>query len=220
MKNLLKPLLFLSLLIPTFAFAADAESAREEIIVVIHKLVWVFGFLIGLILMISAGFKMKAASEANGPNSNKAVIYISLLAGIIMMNSSAALSTYIATLLGSSGGHCFVLDKDQSAGENCWSAESSGLTGQLKDRVTKLSNAGVADTFMKNINVIVGILQVIGFIYFFVGAYGLVQVSNGSSRDGGYGKPIVTMIASALIVDIPHTAEMAVETLEKVGVNF
>lgn len=219
MKNFLKIILFSAILLPSIAFA-DVESAREEIVILVHKLVYYFGFLIGLILMISAGLKMKAASETQGPNSNKGIIYISLLAGILMMNSSSTLSTYIATLLGGDGGHCFVLDSSQSAAENCWTAESSGLTGQLKTRVEKLSNSGVAETFMKNINVIVGILQVIGFIYFFVGTYGLVQVANGSSRDGGYGKPIVTMIASALIVDIPHTAEMAVATLEKVGVNF
>lgn len=220
MKKIYNLILISLLILPTFVFANDAESAREEIIVSVHKLVYIFGFLIGIILMVSAGLKMKAASDNTGPNSNKSVIYISLLAGVLMMNSSSTLSTYIATLLGSSGGHCFVLDKSQSAAENCWTAESSGLTGQLKTRVEKLSNAGVAATFMKNINIIVGILQVIGFIYFFVGVYGLVQVSNGSSRDGGYGKPIVTMIASALIVDIPHTAEMAIATLEKVGVNF
>lgn len=220
MKNLLKIILFSAIILPSIVFAADAESAREELVVSIHKLVYYFGFLLGLILMISAGLKMKAASEAQGPNSNKGIIYISLLAGVLMMNSSATLSTYIATLLGGDGGHCFVLDSSQSAAENCWSADSSGLTGQLKTRVEKLSNAGVAATFMQNINVIVGMLQVIGFIYFFVGTYGLAQVANGSSRDGGYGKPIVTMIASALIVDIPHTAEMAVSTLEKIGVNF
>lgn len=220
MKKIYNLILISLLILPTFVFANDAESAREEIIVSVHKLVYIFGFLIGIILMVSAGLKMKAASDNTGPNSNKSIIYISLLAGVLMMNSSSTLSTYIATLLGSSGGYCFVLDKSQSAAENCWSAESSGLTGQLKTRVEKLSNAGVAATFMKNINIIVGILQVIGFIYFFVGVYGLVQVSNGSSRDGGYGKPIVTMIASALIVDIPHTAEMAIATLEKVGVNF
>lgn len=219
MKKILNIFLLSLFIIPTLAFA-EVESEREVIIVTVHKLVYYFGFLIGLILMISAGLKMKAASDNNGPNSNKSIIYISLLAGVLMMNSSAALSTYIATLLGSDGGHCFILDSTQSAAENCWTAESSGLTGQLKNRVEKLSNAGVAASFMKNINIIVGILQVIGFIYFFVGVYGLVQVSNGSSRDGGYGKPIVTMIASALIVDIPHTAEMAIATLEKIGVNF
>lgn len=219
MKKIFNIFLLSLLIVPTIAFA-DSETARQEIIVTVHKLVYYFGFLMGIILMVSAGLKMKAASDNTGPNSNKSIIYISLLAGVLMMNSSSTLSTYIATLLGSGGGHCFVLDKTQSAGENCWTAESSGLTGQLKTRVEKLSNAGVAASFMKNINIIVGMLQVIGFIYFFVGVYGLVQVSNGSSRDGGYGKPIVTMIASALIVDIPHTAEMAIATLEKVGVNF
>ena len=46
------------------------------------------------------------------------------------------------------------------------------------------------------------------------------QVADGSSKDGGYGKPIITMLAAALIFDIPHTAQMAIDTLEKIGINF
>lgn len=206
------------LLLPSLAFAD--EAAREALIVSVHKVVYIVGFLIGLILMISAGYKMKQAADSNGPQSNKGIIFVSLLVGVIMMNASGAMSTYLATLLGSGSGHCFILDKEQSVGENCWSADSSGLTGDLKSRIEKLSSGSTAQKFMENVNVIVGIFQVIGFIYFLVGAYGLVQVANGSSRDSGYGKPIITMIAAALIVDIPHTAEMAIQTLQDIGINF
>ena len=163
---------------------------------------------------------MKVAADTQGPQSNKGVVLVTLLAGVVMMNASGALSTYIVTMLGSTSGHCFILDSSQSVAANCWSAESSGLTGELKGRIEKLSSGSTAQAFMENINVIVGIFQVIGLIYFLVGAYGLVQVANGSSRDSGYGKPIITMFAAALIVDIPHTAEMAISTLEKIGINF
>jgi hypothetical protein len=217
MRKPLSIILLAALLFPTFAFA---NEAREELIVNLHKLVWLLGFLIGLILMISAGYKMKVSADAQAHQRNNGVILVTLLAGVIMMNASSALSTYIVTLLGSTAGHCFVLDSSQSAAENCWSSDSSGLTGELKTRVEKLSSASTAQAFMENINVIVGIFQVIGLIYFLVGTYGLVTVAKGSSRDNGYGKPIITMIAAALIVDIPHTAEMAISTLEKLGINF
>lgn len=218
MKNLKTYLFIFLMLAPTFVFAD--EAARKEVIVSIHKLVFVLSFTIGVILMISAGYKMKLAADTNGPQSNKAIIFVSLLAGTLMINASSALSAYIVTMLGSDAGHCFILDQSQSIASGCWSASDSGLTGDLRDRIERLSSVSTAQKFMENIEVIVGIFQVIGFIYFLVGVYGLVQVANGSSRDGGYGKPIVTMIASALIVDIPHTAETAVATLEKIGVNF
>lgn len=217
MKKHLSFALFLVLLAPTFAMA---NEAREDLIVKLHTLVWGIGFLIGLILMISAGYKMKVAADTPGPQSNKGVVLVTLLAGVLMMNVSNTLSTYIVTMLGSSSGHCFILDSSQSVAQNCWSADSSGLTGELKTRIEKLSSGSTAQAFMENINVIVGIFQVIGLIYFLVGTYGLVQVANGSSRDSGYGKPIITMFAAALIVDIPHTAEMAISTLEKIGINF
>lgn len=217
MKRTLQLLLIITLLTPTFAMA---NEGREGLITALHKLVWIVGFLIGLILMISAGYKMKVSADAQPHQRNNGVILVTLLAGVIMMNASSALSTYIVTMLGSTSGHCFVLDSAQSVAANCWSAESSGVTGELKTRIEKLSSGSTAQAFMENINVIVGIFQVIGLIYFLVGAYGLVQVSNGSQRDSGYGKPIITMLAAALIVDIPHTAEMAISTLEKLGINF
>jgi hypothetical protein len=217
MKRNIQLLLILTFLIPTFAMA---NEGREELITTLHKLVWVVGFLIGLILVITAGYKMKVAADAQTHDRKNGVILVTLLAGIIMMNASTALSTYIVTMLGSQAGHCFVLDSAQSVAANCWSAESSGITGELKARVEKLSNGSTAQAFMENINVIVGIFQVIGLIYFLVGAYGLVQISNGSNKEHGYGKPILTMMAAALIVDIPHTAEMAIATLNKIGINF
>ena len=98
--------------------------------------------------------------------------------------------------------------------------EVSGLTGELKARIEKLSSGSTAESFLGNIQIIIGLFQIIGLIYFAVGAYGIAQVANGSSKESGYGKPIITMFASALIVDIPHTAMMAIETLEKIGINF
>lgn len=214
-----KWVLLVLLMIPAFA-SADEVQARGELIATLHHMVVYFGQFMGVLLFISAGMKLKAASDAGASGrSNKATIYVTFIAATLMLNYSNSLTTYIATLLGNDYSHCFILDKSQSIGDSCWDSSSSELTGELKERITKLSNGSVAEKFMDNLNVIVGIFQMIGLIYFFVGVYGLVQVSNGG-RDGGYGKPIITMIASALIVDLPHTAEMFIDTLNAVGINF
>lgn len=217
-----KWILLLILSLPSFAFA-DEVAARGELIASIHHLVIYFGQFMAVLLFITAGYKLKAKADGgSGGQINKSAIYVTFLAATLMLNYSNALTTYIVTLLGEGNGHCFILDESQSigSGDSCWDASSSELTGDLQARITKLSSSTVAEEFMKNLNVIVGIFQLIGLIYFFVGVYGLVQVSNGSSRDGGYGKPIVTMIASALIVDLPHTAELFIGTLNSVGINF
>lgn len=218
--NIKKWILFFLALVPSLAFADD-ETARSEVVAIIHHVVIYTGQFIAVLLFISAGYKMKMKADAgNSGNFKTGSIYVTLIAATLMLNYSNTLTTYIATLLGNGTGHCFILDESQSLAQNCWDASSSELTGDLRTRIENLSSSTVAESFMKNLNVIVGIFQVIGLIYFFVGVYGLVQVSNGSARDHGYGKPIITMIAAALIVDLPHTAEMFITTLNSVGINF
>ncbi|OZY40602.1 hypothetical protein CJF43_17345 [Pseudomonas fragi] len=67
--------------------------------------------------------------------------------------------------------------------------------------------------------VIVGLFQAIGFFFFISSIMSLKAVGHGSSRDG-YAKPVIILIASALIIDLPHTASMIMETAKLAGVNL
>lgn len=219
-KNVTILLSVVLLLVPAFALGAsveDATSNRVELIAAFNKLIIIVGFMIGLAVTISGGYKMvQVGNQGAKFGWGTPVIYI--LAGVVMMNVSPSLSVITNTYF--KVDFCTMIDESQSVSSSCFKDEISGLTGPLKERITRLSSDSTAQAFMQNIEIIVGIFQVIGFIYFLTGAYGLTQVANGSSRDGGYGKPIITMVASALIVDIPHTATMFIDTLHQIGINF
>lgn len=218
-RNVITFLTLLFLPVVAFAFGSDAAvKAQAELISAIQKLIYIVSFLIGLILMVSGGYKMKAMTDNNQKTNIFSAPIMSILVGVIMMNSSESLSVFGATLFNAEK-FCLVID-DGRINDSCMSTELVGVTGELKSRIEKLSSGSTAEIFMDKIQVIIGIFQIIGLIYFLVGAYGLVQVANGSSKENGYGKPIVTMFASALIVDIPHTMQMAIDTLEKIGINF
>ncbi|HHM8948444.1 TPA: hypothetical protein ACRNDK_002656 [Pseudomonas aeruginosa] len=210
---------FLTVLLSAPAFANgldDASSYRVELVASINELIFIFAFIIGLILMISGAYKMKLAVEENG-RVGWGVPIIFILVGALFINLESSLSTFTNTFF--SVDFCKIVEKE-TISSSCFKDEISGLTGTLKDRIEKMSSDSTAQKFMDDIEIIVGLFQVIGFIYFLVGAYGLTQVANGSSKDGGYGKPIITMIASALIVDVPHTASVFIDTLNKIGINF
>ena len=208
------------------AASSSAISARETIIANMFWATTKLGQIIGMITLIAGFYRMRMKAEM-GPNGNITTtsIFVYIAVGFMLLSFSSTLGSVIATLLGDDGSACFILNDSVTGGMvtlnngNCWDASSSELTGTLMDRVTKMSSASTAQEFLDNIKVIIGLFQLIGFIYFFVGMHGLIAVSKGSARNG-YFKPLVIIIASALIVDLPHTAEMFLNTLKKVGVNF
>lgn len=218
-KNVSRLITVVLLLLPALAFAAsieDATSNRVELIAAFNKLIIIVGFMIGLAVTIAGGYKLiQVGNQGSKFGWGAPAIYV--LVGVVMMNVSSSLSVITNTYF--KVDFCTMIDESQSVSSSCFKDEISGLTGPLKERITRLSSDSTAQVFMENIEVIIGIFQVIGFIYFLTGAYGLVQVANGSAQNG-YAKPIITMTASALIVDIPHTATMFIDTLHKIGINF
>lgn len=209
---------FLTLLfLPVIAFADDATQARVELISANIGLIKLVVFLIGFITFVSGGYKLILLTEQGG-KMGKSVPLVYILVGTILMSLTTSIGVFGNTLF-KAGDFCFVV-AEGSINNGCMNTEVSGLTGELKARVEKLSSGNTAEQFMQNVQIIIGIFQIIGFIYFAIGAYGLAQVANGSSKENGYSKPIITMFASALIVDIPHTAQMAIDTLERIGINF
>lgn len=217
-RNVITFLTLLFLPAVAFAFGSDAaDNARAELVSVGQTLTTIFGFLVGFIVFIAGLYKISQAANENQKSAFLTpIMYV--LAGTIMMNVFATLDVFTLTVFGVDN-FCQII-KDGSAVDSCMSDAMSGLTGELKTRVEKLSGASTALAFLAHITIIVGMFQVIGLIYFLVGAYGLTQVANGSSKEAGYAKPVITMFASALIIDIPHTAQMAIKTLEQIGINF
>ncbi|WP_339231805.1 hypothetical protein MHH62_20855 [Pseudomonas sp. FSL L8-0168] len=216
--NVRNVITFLTLLfLPAIAFADDVTQARVEMISANIGLIKLVIFLIGFIVFVSGCYKLKLLSDQDG-KMGKSVPLIYVIVGAVLMNVTLAIGVFGNTYF-KAGDFCFVVEEG-AINNACMNTEISGLTGELKSRIEKLSSGGTAEKFLENIQIIIGIFQIVGLIYFSVGAYGIAQVSNGSSKESGYGKPIITMFASALIVDIPHTAQMAINTLHDIGINF
>lgn len=214
--NVRNVITFLTLLfLPVVAFA-DATAARSQTIYVGQNLTLKVIFLIGLILLISGVCKLTLIGEQGQKNAKTAPLMF-ILSGIILMNITNTLGVFGATFFDVEKA-CYMV-VEGGINSSCMDTEVSGLTGELKARIEKLSIGSTAEEFLRNVQIIIAIFQSVGLIYFGVGAYGLTQVASGSAQNG-YGKPIITMFASALIFDIPHTAQMAIATLEKIGINF
>jgi hypothetical protein len=165
------------------------------------------------------GFKLLDLG-GSGKDVKRQTTVVYAVAAVLFLNAGLGLGLIISSWGGSSEQPCFIASETDGFSSTCFNDEMSELAGELRARVEKLSSDSTAKIFWDNLKFIVSVFQLIGLIYFLVGVYGLVQVSNGSAKDSGYGKPIVTMIASALIVDLPHTFQMFQATLQQVGINF
>ncbi|MDI1333224.1 hypothetical protein [Pseudomonas sp.] len=217
--NVRNVITFLTLLfLPIVAFAdGDAAQARGETIYTGQHLTLIVFFLVGLILLISGACKLTLVGEQGQKNAKTAPLML-ILVGVLLMNITNTLGVFGSTYFDVDKS-CFIISESGSINSDCMDTEISGLTDVMKERIAKLSSGGTAQEFITNIRIILALFQSIGLIYFGMGAYGLTQVANGSAQNG-YGKPLITMFASALIYDLPHTAMMAIDTLEKIGINF
>lgn len=181
----------------------------------------------GLIILVALYLRITQYANAQGTQQRPSVasLYIYAIAGIMLFSYNSTLGTLITTISGQSGdGVCYVVEAPDATKlnslSNCWSDASSEISGALAANASKISGeSNVMTEFSENVKVGVGLLQMIGFMFFFFAVHSLVEIGKGSSRQG-YFKPSVMLIASCLIVDLPHTAVMILATLKSVGVTF
>lgn len=214
----------LAILMAGFAPASIAAGEVEERMRLVSSLYYVltiFVMFLGLIMMYQAGLKLKRRAEnPNDARSFPSAIIVTFFAGALAFNYSGSAGSMINSLLGSDKGYCFVLNdsidnsRDLHA-DNCWDSTNSEILGDIADKVDEMES-GKGDVLKENAKTIVALFQFIGLIYFAKGVYGLKLTSEGQGKDG-YGKPIVTMILAALVLDLPHTLEFIKETLQLIG---
>lgn len=214
----------LAILMAGFAPASIAAGEVEERMRLVSSLYYVltiFVMFLGLIMMYQAGLKLKRRAEnPNDARSFPSAILVTFFAGALAFNYSGSAGSMINSLLGSDKGYCFVLNDsiDNSRDlhtDNCWDSANSEMLGDIADKVDEMES-GKGDVLKENAKTIVALFQFIGLIYFAKGVYGLKLTSEGQGKDG-YGKPIVTMILAALVLDLPHTLEFIKETLQLIG---
>lgn len=138
---------FLTLLfLPVIAFADDATQARVEMISEHIDLIKVVVFLIGLITFIAGGYKLTLLAEQGGKMS-KGVPLVAIIVGTILMNLSTSVGVFGNTMF-KAGDFCFVVSEG-AINNACMNTEVSGITGELKSRVEKLSSGSTAEQFLK-----------------------------------------------------------------------
>ena len=71
----------------------------------------------------------------------------------------------------------------------------------------------IKEKLKEKLRLLFTLFQVIGVIYFIKAIYMLKEASEGSQQTG-YGKIILMIFASALVIDMPHTIDMLINTIQ------
>ena len=212
---------------PNFSVTSDAQAYREKLIVVAIFVAQALSILIGVILLVIACTRSAAYSEQSSSNKKITIPSIVMLfvCGAMLVSYTSTLGTLITTISGEKGdGVCYVVESSADVKINsqssCWSNAKSEISGSLDSTISsKFGNSEASEAFQNNTKVVVGLFQAIGFFFFISSIVSLKAVSDGSARHG-YAKPMIILITSCLIIDLPHTASMIMATLQKLGVNL
>jgi hypothetical protein len=98
-----------------------------------------------------------------------------------------------------------------------WDDSNSGLSTELKAKIEKVAgNKNGWDEFYNKFKPIISIVQAFAFLLFCYELFSLWQIAVENKKDGSAGKTIIKLIACALIVDLPHTADWVAAALEKI----
>lgn len=206
----------------------DALTQREKLVARGIWLMQKVATFSGMLILVALYLRVAQFANAQGTQNRPSVasLYVYAIAGIMLFSYNSTLGTLITTISGESGdGVCYVVEAPDTTAKlnslsNCWSDASSEVSGALAANASKISgDSNVMTEFSENVKVGVGLLQLIGFMFFCFSVHSLVEIGKGTARHG-YFKPSVMLIASCLIVDLPHTAVLILATLKSVGVTI
>jgi hypothetical protein len=217
--NKFKYIIAILMLLPIPAFAADAQSAREGLIVTLFTFTQGLALIIGLWTMIKFFTTLKQhADSPNDPSASKFKVLMILLTAVLLLNLNTAIDIMVKTTLGTEA-YCFSLDPDATGGKtsDCFNPESSELTSELQKRLD--SKIKSKDEFLKYVGLAMGAIQFLGLIFFVKGVLMIKQIGDGQGQ-AGPGKVIIALIFSALIIDLPHTMEVILATIKTMGVSL
>jgi hypothetical protein len=209
----------------------EPVSTTEKILIATFTLTFYIGMFLGLIMFFAAIKRLiEHSKNPNDPRNSVGGVFVLMIGASLLFGLQDTISIATNTLTGK-GGFCFnyadkISNSDSSSNQvnfksddvACFNAVESELTKELVKELGEGGEDVTIATIANKLTVIFSIMQVIGLIYFVKGIYMLKAISDGTS--GGqatYGKVIVLLIVSSLVIDMPNTVDILVQTAKNIA---
>ncbi len=203
---------------------AGRDSELDRIVAMSYALVFFISVFLGIFMLYKGITKMMSFSKnPNDPRNSVSSIIVLFVGASLLVNVHGIVNIMSSTLNGTNG-YCAiyedVIDVGVGMGDqlmpvsgDCFEANTSGLTAELRQSLD--GDNAAKEKLMHKINILFGILQVVGLAYFVKGIYTLKQISEGNNQTT-YGQVILMLIMSSLVIDMPNTLEIIQETITQI----
>lgn len=131
----------------------------------------------------------------------------------MLINFGATLDLASATLYGSKSCYTAYLDSDAPA-SSCYDSSQTELTGESLSKITAIDDSSSINSFIEKQQIYFNILATIGFAVFVFWMIKLYQKNAHNDSEHGYGKILIAICASALIVDNYHIVSWSLSTVQ------
>lgn len=195
----------------------------EEIAVNLYQLSHFIGLFLGSVMFMYGIKKLIAYSKnQNDPRNSLGGVLVMMIGASMLWSLQSSISLATNTLTNNS--HCFVLSKDsEDMGNNinkhdgeCFNAKNSEITQDLRSDLESQGKTESLNKLLAKINVYFKVLQAVGLVYFIKAIYLLKSVAEGSGNTT-YGKILVMLIGSSLVLDMPNTLNMILNTAKEIS---
>lgn len=195
----------------------------EQIAVNGYQLSHYIGIFLGSIMfMIGIKKLIEYSKNPNDPRNGLGSVLVMMIGASMLWSLQSSISLMTNTL--SNNNHCFVMSKNSEDIGNsinkhdgeCFNAKNSEITQDLSSKLEKDGKTASLEILTRKINVFVKVLQTVGLIFFIKSIFLLKSCAEGSSGVT-YGKVLTMLIASSLVLDMPNTLQMIINTAKEVS---
>ncbi|KTF12219.1 hypothetical protein [Pseudoalteromonas sp. H105] len=193
----------------------------EAIAVNLYTLSHYVGIFLGSIMFL-VGIKMLItySKNPNDPRNSLGGVLIIFIGASMLWSLQSSISLVTNTL--TNNNHCFVLSKDSEDMSNninkhngeCFNAKNSEITAELRADFEDKGRGEALGELLAKINVYMKVLQAIALVYFIKGIFLLQSIAKGTGN-ATYGQALIMIIAASLILDLPNTLEMLINTVKQ-----
>jgi hypothetical protein len=209
-----------------YSIDGSAMNGGEKLVSSIFSVTFMVGLVLGTVMFFAAiGNLINYAKESSSGGRSRATLsgtMVMLMGASMLFGLNQTIGIMTNTLTGG-GGYCFnyesKVDVSNYTGSfknndaTCFDASTSGVTESLRSRLEASGNTAALEDLNRKVTLLFSAFQAIGLIYFVKSIYLLKVIADGSGgQELTYGKVLIMMIFSSLVIDMPNTIDILIET--------
>ncbi|OEG74159.1 hypothetical protein BEL05_00740 [Shewanella colwelliana] len=186
-----------------------------------YELTYYVGLALGIVLFLHGIKKLTLyAKNPNDPRNSLGSVLAVMIGASLLFGLQSSINMAVVTVNSSSTGHCFMNNETGNSinkhDAECFDASNSEITKDMRDLIEERSTTKALETFNKKAHNFFLIMQFVGLVYFVKAIFLFKAAAEGTSNTT-YGKIIIMLISSSLIIDMPNTLQMLLNTAKEIA---